>query len=61
MADSLPLVPVSVRTDAPWRIRLFPNHEWALLLVLLFECAIFSVTGSNFLTSANAFEVTRLS
>lgn len=46
---------------APLRARLFPNHEWVLLLVLLFECAIFSFTGDNFLTAANAFEVTRLS
>ncbi|MCI0387502.1 MAG: substrate-binding domain-containing protein [Acidobacteria bacterium] len=46
---------------APWHERIFPNHEWALLLVLLFECIVFSVTGSNFLTSANAFEITRLS
>jgi rhamnose transport system permease protein len=46
---------------APWRTRLFPNSEWILLIVLLAECAIFSVTGNNFLTSANAFEVTRLS
>ena len=46
---------------APWRARLFPNHEWVLLVVLLVECAIFSFTGSNFLTAANGFEITRLS
>ena len=40
---------------------LFANHEWALLIVLLVECAIFSVTGDNFFTAANAFEITRLS
>jgi rhamnose transport system permease protein len=40
---------------------LFPNNEWALLLVLFFECAIFAVTGVNFFTAANAFEITRLS
>lgn len=45
---------------APWRKRLFPNNEWVLLFVLLVECGIFSLTGSNFLTGANAFEVTRL-
>ncbi len=38
----------------------FPNNEWLLLIVLLVECAIFSISGVNFLTSANAFEVTRL-
>jgi len=43
------------------RARLFPNHEWVLLLVLLFECLVFSVVGDNFLTTSNAFEITRLS
>jgi rhamnose transport system substrate-binding protein len=46
---------------APIGVRLFPNHEWVLLLVLLFECAVFSIAGDNFLTTANAFEITRLS
>ncbi|MEJ7710485.1 MAG: substrate-binding domain-containing protein [Pyrinomonadaceae bacterium] len=32
-----------------------------MILVLLFECAIFSLTGNNFLSAANAFEITRLS
>jgi rhamnose transport system substrate-binding protein len=41
--------------------RLFPNNEWALLLLLLVEIVIFSVTGGNFLTSANGFELVRLS
>ncbi len=45
---------------APWRERWFPNNEWVLLIVLLVECSIFSVTGTNFLTSANGFEITRL-
>ena len=44
-----------------WRERLFPNNEWALVLVLLIECVIFSFTGNNFPTVTNAFEVTRLS
>lgn len=56
VAESRPLQLV-----APWRARLFPNHEWALLVVLLLECAIFSVTGNNFFSAANAFEITRLS
>ncbi|HJX93546.1 MAG TPA: substrate-binding domain-containing protein [Pyrinomonadaceae bacterium] len=46
---------------APLRARLFPNHEWVLLLVLLFECLMFAVVGDNFLTTSNAFEITRLS
>ncbi len=41
--------------------RLFPNNEWALLLLLLVEVAVFSVTGGNFLTRANGFELVRLS
>ena len=45
---------------APWRERLFPNNEWVLLVVLLLECGVFGVTGGNFLSAANAFEVTRL-
>jgi rhamnose transport system permease protein len=44
----------------PWYSRIFPNNEWVLLIVLLIECAIFALTGSNFLTAANGFEVTRL-
>src|ERR1700704_1468692 len=61
MADSIPLAPPVVRTEAPWRERLFPNNEWVLMVVLAVECAIFSVTGNNFLSTANAFEITRLS
>lgn len=44
-----------------WRARVFPNNEWVLLLVVALECLIFGLTGNNFLTSANAFEITRLS
>jgi len=29
--------------------------------VLLFECLVFGLTGDNFLTASNAFEITRLS
>lgn len=50
-----------LKTEAHWRERLFPNNEWALALVVLAECVIFSLTGNNFLSTANAFEVTRLS
>jgi rhamnose transport system substrate-binding protein len=60
MAESIPLAPTSVKLEAPWRVRLFPNNEWVLLVVLLIECGIFSLTGNNFLSSANAFEVARL-
>jgi rhamnose transport system substrate-binding protein len=60
MAASTPLAQM-LKIDAPWRERLFPNNEWALALVLLVECVIFSFTGNNFLSRSNAFEVTRLS
>ena len=50
-----------LQLTAPWPARLFPNHEWILLVLLLFEIAIFSITGDNFFTTANAFEITRLS
>lgn len=50
-----------LNTEPDWRERLFPNNEWALVLVLFAECVIFSFTGNNFLTPTNAFEVTRLS
>jgi rhamnose transport system substrate-binding protein len=49
-----------LQLTAPWRARLFPNHEWRLLLALAVECVIFSLTGNHFLSAANAFEVTRL-
>jgi rhamnose transport system substrate-binding protein len=52
--------PIAQHPALPWRTRLFPNNEWALLIVLFIECAIFSATGENFLTAANGFEVTRL-
>jgi rhamnose transport system substrate-binding protein/rhamnose transport system permease protein len=55
----------STKTDlqliAPLRARLFPNHEWVLLLVLFFECVVFGLAGDNFLTASNGFEITRLS
>jgi rhamnose transport system substrate-binding protein len=37
------------------------NNARVLLVLLLVEIAIFSVTGHNFLTAANAFEIVRLS
>ena len=61
MAEAIPIGQVSLKTEEPWRERLFPNNEWVLIVVLLVEGAIFSVTGNNFLSSANAFEITRLS
>jgi rhamnose transport system substrate-binding protein len=60
-----PAIPQSAIRDpllvAPWRERLFPNNEWVLIVVLLIECGIFSLTGKNFLSASNAFEITRLS
>lgn len=50
-----------LKLTASWPARVFPNHEWVLLLVLFFELVVFSITGDNFFTPANAFEITRLS
>jgi rhamnose transport system permease protein len=50
----------TLKLTAPWRERAFPNNEWVLLVVILAECAVFALTGSNFLGRGNAFEVTRL-
>ena len=50
----------NLQSTPPLGQRLFPNKEWMLLIVLALECIVFSVTGSNFLTAGNAFEVTRL-
>src|SRR4030081_3156189 len=61
MADSNPLATPLLKTEAPLRERLFPNNEWVLLVVLIVEGGIFSVTGNNFLSTSNAFEITRLS
>lgn len=60
MAESIQSAPM-LKTEAHWRERLFPNNEWALALVVLAECVVFSLTGNNFLSTSNAFEVTRLS
>lgn len=50
-----------LQTLRPPLTRLFPNREWALIIVLFLECAIFSLTGSNFATTGNGFEIIRLS
>jgi len=44
-----------------WRERLFPNGEWALMLMLLAEIAVFSAIAPNFFTEGNFFEVIRSS
>ena len=50
-----------LKIEQAWRERLFPNNEWILLIVLALECAVFGITGNNFLTAGNFFEITRLS
>jgi len=59
MPSPSPAEPV-VRSTPPLRERLFPNGEWVLLLLIALECVLFAATGANFLTVANAMEVTRL-
>src|SRR5215471_766540 len=61
MPDSISCVPLPLTTEQPWRERLFPNYEWALLLILLVEAGVFSLVGNNFLTAVNGFEVVRSS
>ncbi len=60
MESSISLEQKPLETEQAWHERIFPNNEWILLVVLVSECLIFSVTGNNFLTSGNAFEITRL-
>jgi rhamnose transport system substrate-binding protein len=61
MSEAVPQTETrTLKLTAPWRERVFPNNEWVLLVVILAECAVFSLTGSNFLGSGNAFEITRL-
>src|SRR3989440_12759200 len=62
MSSAMPQAEIrELQLDAPLRARLFPNNEWVLVVVLLVECGIFSLTGNNFLSASNAFEITRLS
>ena len=50
-----------LRTEQGWSERVFPNNEWILLIVIAVECLVFALSGSNFATAGNAFEITRLS
>src|SRR5204862_5534959 len=36
------------------------NNEWVLIGVVVLECVVFGVTGQNFFSTSNAFEVARL-
>ncbi len=56
MQISLPL-----SEHRPLRERWFPNGEWALALVLVFEIAVFSAIGEKFFSAENFFEIIRLS
>ncbi len=49
-----------LRTELPLAARWFPNNEWVLIAVLLVEVVLFSVSGANFLSAANGFEISRL-
>src|SRR6201986_2771642 len=61
MSEALPQTEArTLKLTAPWRERAFPNNEWVLLVVILVEWAILSLSGSNFLGSGNAFEITPL-
>ncbi len=49
-----------LRTELPLAARWFPNNEWVLIAVLLVEVVLFSVSGANFFSAANGFEISRL-
>ena len=61
MEEAISQAQVPLRTEQDWSDRLFPNNEWILLIVIALECLVFGLTGNNFATSGNAFEITRLS
>jgi rhamnose transport system permease protein len=61
MEEAISQAQVPLRTEQEWSDRLFPNNEWILLIVIALECLVFGLTGNNFATSGNAFEITRLS
>ncbi len=44
-----------------WKDRWFPNAEWAVLLALLAEIAIFAAIAPRFASATNAVEILRLS
>lgn len=53
-----PSIPLRTKPD---RSALFPNGEWALLVALLAEVALFSVIAPGFFAVGNLFEVLRFS
>jgi ribose/xylose/arabinose/galactoside ABC-type transport system permease subunit/ABC-type sugar transport system substrate-binding protein len=50
----------ATRSSPSFLARWFPNAEWVLLVVLALEVGLFALTGDNFLSLENAFEITRL-
>ncbi|HMZ17950.1 MAG TPA: substrate-binding domain-containing protein, partial [Blastocatellia bacterium] len=61
MPQTAPFIIQEPLRREPLRQRLFPNHEWALLVLLCVETLLFSVVGENFFSRANGFELIRLS
>jgi rhamnose transport system substrate-binding protein/rhamnose transport system permease protein len=55
-----PPPPADAAANAPLAERLFPNNEWVLLVVIAVECIVFGMSGHNFASAGNAFEITRL-
>lgn len=49
-----------LQTTQSWSARWFPNNEWVLVFILALEVVAFSITGDNFATQGNLFEITRL-
>ncbi len=61
MSTSTSPAPEAPERPLPLHRRLFPDGEWALLVVLACECIVFGLVSDNFLTVANFFEIVRLS
>src|SRR5690348_5428443 len=61
MSTSTSPAPAVPESTLPLHRRLFPNGEWALLVVLACECVVFASVSENFFTIANVFEIVRLS
>src|SRR5215467_3435322 len=57
--SAAPSSPADAR--GPLASRWMRDHEAVLVVVILVECLVFGLAGHNFLTAANAFEITRLS
>jgi rhamnose transport system substrate-binding protein len=59
-SDALTKAPVRRGSETAGRRSLLASGERALLAAVVIECLIFAMSGRNFLSAGNAFEITRL-